>query len=316
MHQNSSKIKEAIQHPSLALDFLKNQIDRQISRTLLGNSAGLSNNFKGYVAKLNTKKLNFDQLKHTSGYELGSKLYTNGHINLGNIYESELINRISTRFNELIDDDQHSFVRAKRENQIFSRALYRPGEQIPESLKLINNKIISVLESYYKSHFKITHFSFFRNHHVPTHLVDRADVINNRWHCDPLNTSWVKLFIYFTDVTKKDGPFNVQTMERTKELMKMGYKTRFTYNLPDEIIEDENHIWRATGKQGFAIMCNCNLGLHKAGIPEPGHFRDNISIQFAPSSEPLTKDWYSKFIDSYEKIWQNRSQNQDIPVPD
>ena len=62
--------------------------------------------------------------------------------------------------------------------------------------------------------------------------------------------------------------------------------------------------------KGSTFMCNCNLGLHRAGVPEPDHYRDLIQIQFAPSSNPLPKDWFKDFVDLEEPIRMELTKNK------
>lgn len=311
----NNSILKGIRNPSLAIDYFTKDIDQRLSRFFLGNSAGISNNFKGYLAYTKSKKIS--NVSDNFAYdELASKFKQEGDLQLGQFYDSSLISNISKKFNELIEDDKFSFVRAKRNDRIFSRALFRGFEQIPESLQLLNKDISTIIEAYYGSYFKIAKFAFWRNYHVPSEFLSTADVINNRWHCDPYNTSWIKLFIYLTDVTKEDGPFCVQSTKRTKELMRLGYKNRRNYNLSSNVIEDENHIWQATGDIGTTFMCNCNLGLHKAGVPEPNHYRDVIQIQLAPSSEKLPVNWPEHFVDKEEPKHSKSSDNSNIRPAD
>lgn len=186
---------------------------------------------------------------------------------------------------------------------------------IPEAVELLNDKIINIIEQYYKTYFKVEKFSFWRNYHVPSDILKKKELMSSNWHCDASNTSWVKLFVYLTDVTEDDGPFNVQSKERTKELMKLGYKNRNNYNLPQDVLENEKYVWKATGDMGTTLMCNCNLGLHKAEVPKPGRYRDLIQFQFAPSNEPLTKDWYKTFVDPNEPIKPRDLHNEPIEDP-
>ena len=224
----------------------------------------------------------------------------------------ELIQQLNAFY---ILDEKYSYVRAKFSNEIYSRGLYRGHDLIPESVDLLNDEIINVIEQYYKSHFKVTKFAFWRNYHVSSQVAKQKELMSSNWHCDASNTSWVKLFVYLTDVTEKDGPFNVQSKDRTKELMKLGYKNRSNYNIPLNVLENENFVWKATGDSGSAIMCNCNLGLHKAGIPEPGRYRDVIQFQFAPSNEPLAKDWFKTFVDPNEPKIPRSKNNKPINDP-
>ena len=117
------------------------------------------------------------------------------------------------------------------------------------------------------------------------------ELFGKRWHCDGSTTDQLKFFVYLTDVTEEDGPLHIQTIERTKELMKRGFYRVEDYRLRDDDVEDPKYVQKFTGPKGTAFFCNTNFHLHKAGNPHPGHYRDVVSFHIEASSKPLQEDW-------------------------
>jgi hypothetical protein len=155
----------------------------------------------------------------------------------------------------------------------------------------------NLLKNYYHGNFKVTRFYFGRNYHVPNQILDKQEVFSNRWHCDGDNTTFVKLFLYLSDVTEKDGPFHIQGKKRTKELIKMGFGNRNNYKISTEELDKD--VTKLKGQKGTIFLCNCQMGLHRAGVPDIGHYRDHIIIQFGPSNKPLSDDWAKEFFDPH-----------------
>lgn len=261
------------------------------SKRFFRNASGLVGNSKGFITKKIIKKIDFDN----QNFEINQKaheLAAEGHVKFENFYDPQLIHQISTRLNELIDEEKNVDIIAREGEQIFCKKFLYPIPKIPELKNLVNDKVIDFLKSYYKSYFKITRLFIWRNYHIPSDLQKKREMYSNWWHCDPENSTWVKLFVNLTDVTEKNGPFHALTKARTKELIKMGYGNRGNYKLPSNVMDDPKHVWKSTGDAGTAFMCNCVLGFHRAGIPEPGCHRDLVVLIFAPSNKPMRKDWW------------------------
>jgi len=312
---NSTKMKQGLHDPKLTYLYIRNKFQVIVSKLVFKNTAGFNNNVKGRLELSKAQKINI-KITNKQKNKLAEEFRDKGYVKIGTPYDPKLIKRISDQFNEVINDDRYSYVRANDGDTIYSRSLYRGHEIIPESIELLNDEIIDLIEQYYRSHFKVVKFAFWRNSYVPSEVANnKKEQMSSRWHCDVINTSWVKLFVYLTDVTEDDGPFHVQTGNRTKELMKLGYKNRNNYNLSTEVLENEKFMWKATGKIGTALMCNCNLGMHRAGIPSLGHHRDMLQFQLAPSTEPLPKDWYKTFVDPNEPIKPHDQHSEPIEDP-
>lgn len=256
------------------------------------NVAGFDNNLKGLITKLKYLELkqNFQDNQLT---EFASR----GFIKVEDLYNPELIDKIKTKYNQVIEDDKYTN-KIVIDDKVYCKHINRGLTVIPEAAELVNDKVRNLLQNYYRGHFKVMRFYCGRNYHIPKHVLDKQEVYANRWHCDGDNTTFVKLFVYLSDVTEMDGPFHIQRKKRTKELIKMGFGNRNNYKIP--VQELEKTVTKLKGQSGTVFMCNCQLGMHRAGVPNTNHYRDHIVIQFGSSNKPLPKDWVKNFFDPYE----------------
>lgn len=285
-------LKKSIKDPKGAVGFLYRRgvwkADHYMSKKMYGNASGFLSNFIG------RKKLSKNNLKP-------SKFRDNGYDALGIPYEKELIERIISKYNKLILDEKHAIKRMNN-GEVYRIELKNSIKAIPELGELINKKIIDLLEDYYGSHFDVKVVSCWRNYHIKNDYIEgtKKEFFSSRWHCDRLSVEKAKLFVNLTNVTEQDGPFHLQPRPRTKELIKMGFGSREDYKLSQDILEDPKHVVKATGPPGSAIFANTSFCFHRAGVPEPGHYRDIVEFVFVPSSEPLPKDWIKHIDPEYD----------------
>jgi rubrerythrin len=297
----NSRIIEGVKHPRIAIKTLYFMANIHFGKPFFNNSAGFTNNIRGKISHLTTKKITLENNHSEFASKAANLFHNQGYVKLGILHDPELINDLRKQFNNSIESEKYSVIRSEFKNKIYSRALYRGFETIPKSLELVNDKVSNVVKQYYKTNFTISKFSFWRNYHVPENILQQTEAFSDRWHCDPCNTSWIKLFVYLTDVSEMDGPFNVKSKDETKKLTKMGFGTRHNTKISKEILDNKDSFWKATGNSGSSLMCNCNLGIHRAGVPNYGRFRDIIQIQFSPSNEPFNKDEWLKTFEDLEE---------------
>lgn len=265
---------------------LVNKIDIGLGRKIYGNTAGFMYNVRS-KSKVLTKI--DDSVKNTDP-QLFS-LVKNGFTEFTNSYDSSLIKNIQNKIQSLIEDDKYSVPTSGYKDKIYGRAIVEPTKVIPELSKLITNDILSFLRKYYTSHFTITHILIRRNYSVPLEIRKTNEMFSNFWHNDRDAPSQIKYFVHMTDVTEKDGPFHIQTKDRTRELIKMGFGGRSNYKLPEKILEDPKHVTKMLGPAGTSFFGDANSCLHRAGDPEDGHFRDMITFLIEPSNKPITENW-------------------------
>ena len=270
---------------------LYHRVDYSTGKKLFGNATGVKNNLTGSLKKA----------QGGSSIEIGegdpriNELRAKQHIILNNQYDEKLIEIIRSKYNELIENDEKSYVTGTFEGKCYSRHITRAHEQIKELAGLLTDEIKEIVKGYYQGKFNVRYLGVWRNYHVPKEIQAKTELFSNNWHCDNRSTEYLKLFITLEDITEDDGPFHIMSQQRTKELMKLGYGTRVDYNLADEVINDPNHVTKITGKAGIAYLANPQLCLHRAGNPSKSHKRDVILFVFGPSSELLSDNWLENY---------------------
>lgn len=165
-----------------------------------------------------------------------------------------------------------------------------PQWTLPGIEDLLTDPIRRGIEAYYGSHFRVHRVGGWRIVHIPPD-VDDGKFYASVWHVDNIPVSQLKLFINLSDVTDRDGPFHCVSIGRTEELIRMGFRDRYNYGLPDHVLEDGSHVVRAIGPMGSAVFCNTTLCLHRAGIPDFGRVRDILQFTFEPARAPLRPGW-------------------------
>lgn len=299
-----SEIREAIHDPKKALRVANHRLDVAIGKLLFKNTAMFTQNIDGVITRRKMQKQNKDYLKGRPKNQLAEEFKDKGHVGLGCIYEKSLIETLSSKFVSMIENEQFSVIRAERDGQVFSRGISLVAKHIPEISKLMTKEVIDIYEQYYGGPFEILDVYAWRNYHVPDSILEKhKGVYSDDWHCDGHNTTWTKLMVYLTDVTEQDGPFNIQTLERTKELIEKGFGSRNDPKLPAQVLEDSKYSTRYVGPKGSVVACNTTTCLHRATIPAKGHFRDIIQFQIGPSNTPLSPDWPKRL--KLNKEYQN-----------
>lgn len=290
------KIINGIKDPSKGYYFVSKWINYNFGKLFFKNAAGFTRNVGGIIETRKYKKSEYkvkDSIK-----PLIDELKTEGIISLGKIYDDSQINQIMEKYEKLITDDKYSIPRAKNldisngKNPAFSRQINKAYKNLSEINLLLNDQIKEMVEAYYGGNFQVMHVMCWRNQHVPESYMN-TEVYSERWHCDGRKTSILKLFVNLSNVTEDSGPFLIQKQSRTKKLIKMGFGNRHNYRIPMEVVEDPTHVIKAIGPAGSAFLCNTELCLHRASIPNKGHTRDIVQFQFVPSDVPLTNDWYN-----------------------
>lgn len=283
-------IKKAIKNPKNALYVAKVNIDQITGRKLFNNDAGFRHNVLGKISQLKTKKTIDVKENSNQISELGEK----GYVSLGIPFKTTDIVNVISKYKQMIENDDYSVVRAEYKNKVYSRMIYQVYKKIPEITNLLTDEIKDMLKEHYKGNFQVHHVLAWRNYHVPPAVIEEKKLFASNWHCDGRDTSRVTLFINLSDVTEDHGPLHVQSKQRTKELIKMGFGGRHNYKLPEDVIEDPNFVVKNIGPPGTSVLCNPQLCLHRAGIPGPNKIRDIMEFRFKPSNQPLDKDWIDK----------------------
>lgn len=290
------KISRSIKNPKKTVIRNFNRVDDIAGKKLFGNTVGFKRNVVGSKELSKGKRSDLE-----NDNPLAFELQKNQFLLLPDFYDDLLIDDVRTQFDQLIENDNSSIQLSVVDGKCYSRHIMEPASNLPIVKKFINEKIIKILTDFYGRNFMVKQINCFRNYHVPLEITSKHEMFADHWHCDRRNISEMKLFVCLRDVTEKDGPFHVQTLERTKQLMKLGFGTRDDYNLSKEDLEDPQFMKRGIGSSGTAYFANANLCLHKAGIPDDGHFRDLINFVFVPTDEPLSDNWEKNVVSTLNK---------------
>ena len=270
------------------------KFDRSAGRTLFGNAAGLGHNISGNKSK---KKYG-NSINSAQNLEDNSNFKSNGYCYLEKA-DLSLIDEINSKFQKMIEDDQYSVPVQKptvsgtkdEKRPVYIRKLRNPPKDIPEIKKLFTKDLVKRLEGCIGGNFRVEGIQCWRNYHVPPEFEKTNDLFSNLWHCDYADTDYTKLFFYLMDITEDQGPINMVSPKKTKELIRGGYTDRYQYDLNEKLFSDEKDIFKGTGSIGTTLLVNTEICLHKAGNPTQNHCRDTIQFLFKPSSEPLSDDW-------------------------
>ena len=265
-------------------------MDVPAGRKFFGNPAGFKNNVIGSL-KICHKVDSDIKAKNPVLYHLKTKRFAM----LDSKYDPSLIERIKSKYDQLIENDTHSIATSGYGDDIYCRQLRFPSKDLLEMADLITDQVIKIVKGYFNSNFIVKEFSSGRNYHVPPE-INSEEMFSNHWHCDRREISELKFLVYLSNVTEQDGPFHVQSAERTRELMRKGFGTRGDYRLPLEVLEHPDYVKKITGHIGTAFFSNNNVCLHRAGNPALGHTRDTVSFVFVPSKKPLPVNWLDDVI--------------------
>lgn len=268
-------LKKGIKNPKNAWYVIRTNLDIIGSRMLFKNSAGFKNNLAGKKTIKDLNKIRKEFQASDPNNKSVFQLKEDGFTNIKQPFDKNLINKIIEKYNEMIDDDKYSFIRAKTpDGNVSSRMINKAFEIFPEVKNLFTDEIIKMIEDYYHCYFQIIHVMMWRTYYVPQKINQQKEQYGSNWHCDGDDTTITTMFTLMSDTTESDGPLHFQTIDRAKQLIKKGYKTRHDYNLPQDIVEDPNFVQKHIGPKGSSVWVNTQYCLHRAGIPEEGHTRD------------------------------------------
>jgi len=218
-----------------------------------------------------------------------------GFVDLGPTFDESLIDRIQSKFDSLIENDDLLLDwNPDGYDQTFVKAIGNElVEHIPEVAQFITPEVGSLIEQRYGSYFQVRQCYAYRNYQVPPDIGE--EIYANYWHIDAQTSDHLKLFVNLTDVTEDDGPLHLISYEDTSDLARKKVSwDRQRDGVPNEVVETNADITKFTGPRGSAMLANTYRTFHRAGVPAEGRTRDLFQFVLAPASEPLTYDWYER----------------------
>lgn len=294
-----SEIPKAFKNPKNAVKVAHSRFNFSMGKLLFKNTAGLEANLEGRKSRKMMKKYHN---KEKPDNPKVIQLQKNGYVDMKIPFNKETLDKVLEKYNKMIEDDNYSFVRSEYKGKVYSRMINRAHKQIPELKDMITDELKEIFKEHFGGNFQIVYTAMWRNYHVPPEVQAEQEIFSSGWHCDGADTEEITLFINLSDVKEENGPLHLQSFERTKELVKLGFKTRQEPGLPVDVLEDPKHVIRHIGPPGTAILANSSICFHKAGIPGKGLLRDIMQFRIDPSIEPLRDDWELYCEDSHSEI--------------
>lgn len=233
--------------------------------------------------------------------KLRKKFFKQGYLSLGPIFPPDLIKDLQKEFNASIQDDTHStysfddpvlfnaYNHGGYEGQIegFRRDIRDCVKSLPSVAKLwSNDKFKNLMEEFLGAPFQEDGMAAWRINHVPKDVYEKFEATTNRLHFDSQYVDRIKVFIYLTDVTLENGPFQHFSRRYSRYLILRGFREEkrrvsITSGLPQNIIHSPRLI-KHTGLAGHVLICATSFCIHRAGEVMPGHHRDMLQLCVRP----------------------------------
>jgi hypothetical protein len=243
-----------------------------------GAALGIRNSFGGQATVKNIKP-------EVSSFV--DKLSRDGFVNFGCILKPNLIEQIKSKINTLSHDN------ALRDDTLSDSGLSRLRNflvNVPEMEDVFSDPTVNAtLKHYFRSEFKLYNSDFYRTYY-PNISAEKAKKLFSslEWHCDNMACSLIKVFIYFTDVTKETGAISIVPKSVSQQLLKEGFNRKDYAKFLPEINENKVEL---EGKVGTVLLFSTHYCLHKATLPEHGHRDVGVFLvqpslkQYTPSNE-------------------------------
>lgn len=266
------------------------------SGLIYGNDIGLGNNREGARILRKARRTFKNNNASAETTSRAQELEETGILSLQNLYEPALIRSIVAKLTKMFDDPRHS---KPRDLAIIhglpeaTRNIRDPLRVLPELSQLVNEKVISIIETYYGSHFRVVAAQVYRNSHVNPSSIAGREIYSDSWHFDRQHSAYVQMMVYLTDgVTRERGAYQTHDIPNSKKIMRRGYIYRNRIIGPArKMVQDTSRIRCFEGNAGDAMLTNNTLCLHRATIPGPGSMRDVIMLHFEPWTTPLSPNW-------------------------
>lgn len=150
---------------------------------------------------------------------------------------------------------------------------------LPRVIELLEGTTERALEFFYGSNFKIYYVSPRRSTPIEGDLYGHW-----MWHSDNDPDPILKVMVYLTDVTEKQGPFTTHDLAGTRDLFRAGFRDRHKVESLRAVLEDDGSYRKFTGQAGTTVIFDNNL-IHRGWPVVEGH-RDVVVFMVLPSMEP------------------------------
>ena len=260
----------------------------QAGRLIYGNLVGPKHNRVGRK-RLREAQRHMDRPSEVAG---AAELRRDGCCFYGAI-DRDLLEIVREQYFRAIEDPELTYRNGAdgqpaADGEPFYRVAFKETAKVlPGAIALIDQEMQRFLMSYYGANFRLHSMIAWRNFHVPADVLKHNNPFSLLWHVDAHPTDTLKLFVALDAIGNDDGPLHFVTHQRTNELIREGYRSRFSYGGTEKALEDQAHVSRLIGPAGTAAFCNTTTNLHRAGIPAAGRDRHILQFRFHAASEPF-----------------------------
>lgn len=273
--------------------YYRNPLNVYLGKKIYKNDSGVMANIIGnYVMHRDRIHSNIELKLEEKAQGQIETLKKNGWVNLGKLYSNEEVLPIKQKLDNIASEESiPDSYRLEKSSQIGNHEFYN---QFPEVKLLINEEIISLITSFYQSHFQIVNAHIYRTFSIPESKMESAGFeaygSTEFWHNDGTTVESIKLFVLLDDVDEEAGPLHIISLEDSNNIIAGGFR-KDVEGKSNGIIEKTKNISRFTGKAGTALLANPNTCLHRGDIPDNGRHRDMLVFYISCNSKPLKPDW-------------------------
>jgi hypothetical protein len=154
------------------------------------------------------------------------------------------------------------------------------SDRAPEIINFVDPELESVIEGYYRSHFKIFSIYFYRT--IPTPSKPESSFL---WHVDNCPRQEMKLMVYLDDVQVDTGAIRLKNKPLTDHLKSSGFRERKRIDAFADILANETTTNAIAAPLGTRILFQNGGVIHRAISPERLH-RDVVMFVIIPSDIP------------------------------
>ena len=159
----------------------------------------------------------------------------------------------------------------------------RDTKSIPGVSELVEDIAAQLERNVYGCYLKTDYISYYRT--LDSRYPETASLL---WHADNHYDQVLKFFIYMSDVTEDDAPFEYIRHPKTKkavhikpQMPQLYPQGRIPFQLIDQLVRSGYESVKVTGEAGTAMLLNDKI-IHRANFAHKGHHRDALMIQFSP----------------------------------
>jgi hypothetical protein len=207
--------------------------------------------------------------------EAAASFERDGFLILPSALDPESAERLKSKVDSLFEQERNLF---RVGSGLFR--LIDGAEQLPEVIDLVSGKVAAILETYYKSNFKLYNASFYRT--VPDESVPESSFL---WHFDNCTDEEIKIMVYLDKVTTETGAFRFKSVATSERARAAGFWHRDDYDKARDVFDDPSTTVVAEGEPGTVILFRQGRVVHKATAPRMDH-RDAVTMVVIPSLIP------------------------------